>query len=397
VRTATRLRTNEVISMATLELNGLTKIYDDAQGRETAVQELDLAAEDGEFVVFVGPSGCGKSTTLRMIAGLETVTSGTIEIGDREVQELAPSERSLAMVFQSYALYTKMTARENIEYGLKHSTDLDERAREEKVEDVAALLDITELLDDIPDEMSGGQKQRVALGRAIVRDPDVFLLDEPLSNLDAKLRSRMRTELQDIQNDLGVTTVYVTHDQTEAMTMADRIAIMDDGELQQVAPPETAYDHPVNEFVATFLGSPSMNTFDARVDASGDEVTLRREGVAFATLPADSVPCDDGAEVRAGLRPEDLWVDEAAESASFEASVTVAEYQGNDNFLHLSTADQNLTARVPPDVYPNPGETVGVSVDPADVYLFDPESERALKTRGTAAQSRENQPLTQSE
>ncbi|WP_423747220.1 sn-glycerol-3-phosphate ABC transporter ATP-binding protein UgpC (plasmid) [Haladaptatus sp. SPP-AMP-3] len=368
--------------MATLELTDLTKIYDDAQGREVAVDSLDIDIDDGEFLVLVGPSGCGKSTTLRMLAGLETVTDGTITIGDREVQHLAPSERSIAMVFQSYALYTKMTARENMAYGLKHSTDLSRTERNSKVEDIAELLDITELLDDKPDEMSGGQKQRVALGRAIVRDPDVFLLDEPLSNLDAKLRARMRTELQQLQTDLGVTAVYVTHDQTEAMTMADRIAVMNDGELQQVAPPEVAYDHPENEFVATFLGSPSMNTFEATVREDGDELSFRHGGTTLAAVPSGAVSLADGESVTLGLRPEDVRLADNPADGTFAATVTVSEYQGNDNFVHLSIADRDLMARVPSDTYPNPGETLGVTVSPRDVFLFDADSGAALKTRG---------------
>ncbi|WP_433627740.1 ABC transporter ATP-binding protein [Halomicrococcus sp. NG-SE-24] len=366
--------------MAELDLNDVTKVYDDAQGTETAVDSLDLTASDGEFVVLVGPSGCGKSTTLRMLAGLETVSDGTIEIAGKEVQHLAPSERAVAMVFQSYALYSQMTARENMGYGLKHADGLSKRERHAKVEDIAELLDIAQLLNDTPDEMSGGQKQRVALGRAIVREPDVFLLDEPLSNLDAKLRARMRTELQRIQEDLGVTTVYVTHDQTEAMTMADRIAVMDDGVLQQVAPPEKAYDHPVNEFVATFLGSPSMNVLDATVDVAGDDARFRRDGTTFAAMPADAAPVRDGETVRLGVRPEDMRL--VADEPSFEATVSVAEYQGNDNFVHLSAGDSDLTARVPPDVYPNPNDVVDVSVAPEDVYLFDSTTGESLKTRG---------------
>ncbi|MGA9401609.1 ABC transporter ATP-binding protein [Haladaptatus sp.] len=368
--------------MATLELNELTKIYDDAQGREVAVDSLDIDIEDGEFLVLVGPSGCGKSTTLRMLAGLETVTDGTIEIGGTEVQHLAPSARSIAMVFQSYALYTKMTARQNMAYGLKHSTDLSKAERNREVEDIAELLDITELLDDKPDEMSGGQKQRVALGRAIVRDPDVFLLDEPLSNLDAKLRARMRTELQQLQTDLDVTAVYVTHDQTEAMTMADRIAVMNDGELQQVAPPEVAYDHPANEFVATFLGSPSMNTFETVAVENGDEIEFRHDGTTLAAVPHDTVECADGEPMTLGLRPEDVRLSDDPTDGTFAADVTVSEYQGNDNFIHLSVENHDLMARVPSDVYPNPGETLGVTVSPRDVYLFDADSGIARKTRG---------------
>jgi multiple sugar transport system ATP-binding protein len=377
--------------MAELRLDDLTKVYDDAQGTETAVDSLDIVVEDGEFVVLVGPSGCGKSTTLRMLAGLETVTEGTIAIDDREVQELVPSERSVAMVFQSYALYSKMTARQNIGYGLKHSSSLSKSEREETVEDIAELLDITELLDDRPEEMSGGQKQRVALGRAIVRDPDLFLLDEPLSNLDAKLRARMRTELQQLQEELGVTAVYVTHDQTEAMTMADRIAIMDDGELQQVAPPEEAYDHPRNEFVATFLGSPAMNVFDATVNATGEDLSLEVDGAPFATVPADSVGLTDGDAVRLGLRPEDLALD-AGRDPSFEATVTVSEYQGNDNFIHLKANGEELVARVRPDVYPDVGSVVTVGVDPTDVYCFDPETGAALVTRGLDGQRAVSEP-----
>jgi multiple sugar transport system ATP-binding protein len=368
--------------MATLELNDLTKIYDAAQGREVAVDSLDIDIEDGEFLVLVGPSGCGKSTTLRMLAGLETVTDGTITIGDREVQHLAPSERSIAMVFQSYALYTKMNARENMAYGLKHSTDLSKAERNRKVDEIAELLDITELLSDKPDEMSGGQKQRVALGRAIVRDPDVFLLDEPLSNLDAKLRARMRTELQQLQTDLGVTAVYVTHDQTEAMTMADRIAVMNDGELQQVAPPEVAYDHPENEFVATFLGSPSMNTFETTVHEDGAELAFRHDGTTLATVPSDAVSLADGDTVTLGLRPEDVRLFDDPADGTFTATVTVSEYQGNDNFIHLSVANQDVMARVPSDTYPNPGETLGVTVSPRDVFLFDSDTGTARKTRG---------------
>jgi multiple sugar transport system ATP-binding protein len=379
--------------MAELRLAKLTKVFDDAQGTETAVDSLDLTAEDGEFVVLVGPSGCGKSTTLRMLAGLETATEGTIELDGEEVQELVPSERSVAMVFQSYALYTKMTARQNIGYGLKHSSSLSKSERNKKVQEIAELLDITELLDDRPEEMSGGQKQRVALGRAIVRDPALFLLDEPLSNLDAKLRARMRTELQRLQEDLGVTTVYVTHDQTEAMTMADRIAIMDDGELQQVAPPEVAYDHPTNEFVATFLGSPAMNVFDATVVTDDEGLVLEVGGVPYTRLPADSVELHEGDSVRLGLRPEDITLD-SGDDALFSASVSVSEYQGNDNFIHLNAHGEEFTARVRPEVLPPVGSEVSVAVDPADVYCFDPDTGDALKTRGLPGQDDESRTKT---
>lgn len=372
--------------MAELTLQDVTKVYDDDEGSITAADEISLTVRDGEFLVLVGPSGCGKSTTLRMIAGLETVTDGEILVDDREVQELAPSERNVAMVFQSYALYKRMTAASNMEYGLKHSTDMPAEERERKVQDTAELLGIEELLDDKPEAMSGGQKQRVALGRAIVRDPDVFLLDEPLSNLDAKLRSHMRTELQRLQSDLGVTAVYVTHDQTEAMTMADRIAIIDDGELQQVDPPEYAYDHPENEFVGTFLGSPSMNIFDvtARKD---DGYILARDGQTIGRLPRDAIDGDIGGDtVRLGLRPEDISLDgapaDAVETFEFKATVAVSEYQGNDNFVFIDALDETFTARVPPQVYPDPGERVTVSVAARDVFLFDAGTGDSIKTRG---------------
>ncbi|WP_324664481.1 ABC transporter ATP-binding protein [Haloarcula sediminis] len=385
--------------MAELTLNDVTKIYDDAEGTETAVEEVSVTVEDGEFLVLVGPSGCGKSTTLRMIAGLETVTDGTIEIGDREVQHLAPSERDVAMVFQSYALYKRMTARQNMGYGLKHSTDMSGDERDRRVREGAELLGIEELLDDKPEAMSGGQKQRVALGRAIVRDPDVFLLDEPLSNLDAKLRSHMRTEIQRIQSELGVTAVYVTHDQTEAMTMADRIAIMNDGVIQQVDPPEVAYDHPNNEFVGAFLGSPSMNVFDAvaREDANGYAIDV--DGATLGRIPHEAVEDDlAGKPVRFGVRPEDLHLDEAPDDATdtcrFAATVTVTEYQGNDNFVYLDVGDRSLTARVPPGVYPDSGDEVTVSVAAKDVFLFERETTTAIKTRGVSGERTGTQPIT---
>jgi multiple sugar transport system ATP-binding protein len=383
--------------MAELTLHDVTKVYDDTEGSITAVDGLDLTVKDGEFLVLVGPSGCGKSTTLRMIAGLETVTDGEIEIGDRTVHHLAPSERDLAMVFQSYALYKRMTARGNLGYGLKHSTNLDADERERRVQETAELLGIEELLDDKPEAMSGGQRQRVALGRAIVREPSVFLLDEPLSNLDAKLRSHMRTELQRIQEEVGVTAVYVTHDQTEAMTMADRLAIMNDGVLQQVAPPEVAYDHPANEFVGTFLGSPGMNVFDAVVRDRGDGYAVERDGTTFARFPTAAVERNLlDSDVRLGLRPEDLHIGDSPGDATavcrFEASVTVSEYQGNDNFVYLEAGDRTLTARVPPTVYPDPGADVEVAVAADDVYLFEPTTGDAIKTRGIDAERIETQP-----
>jgi multiple sugar transport system ATP-binding protein len=370
--------------MSKLELTNVTKVYDDAQGTETAVDSLSLSVADGEFLTLVGPSGCGKSTTLRMIAGLETVTEGTIAIDGREVQDLIPSERDIAMVFQSFALYTTMTARENIEYGLKHSTDLSRAARRERVEEMAELLGIETNLDDTPGELSGGQKQRVALGRALVREPDVFLLDEPLSNLDAKLRSEMRTELQRIHDRLGVTTVYVTHDQKEALTMADRIAVMDDGVLQQAAPPETAYDRPENRFVGTFLGSPSMNLFEVAVTRAEDGRRLvADDGRKLASAP-QGLTADPPDRLTAGVRPEDIAL--RRDNAS-PYTVSVAEFQGTDNYVHVSRGDGEITARVPVDRTFERGEPVRLDFDAADAYLFDATTGETLVTRSGSSRT----------
>ena len=372
----------EVLSMGELQLVNITKIYDDAQGTERAVDEVMLNAHDDELVVIVGPSGCGKSTTLRMVAGLETTTEGKIKVSGREVQDLGPSRRNVAMVFQSYALYTKMTARENMEYGLKHSTDLTKTERRERVERMAELLGIDDLIENYPNQMSGGEKQRVALGRALVREPDVFLLDEPLSNLDAKLRAAMRTELQRIHKEIGVTTLYVTHDQKEAMTMADRIAIMNDGKLQQFAEPEEAYYHPTNKFVATFLGSPAMNIFTASVTTLQERYCFEHEDTVIAHVPANAVDGLNADAVDVGLRPEDLILTQNSDDGHFTAEVSISEYQGNDNFVHLKRNDVEFTARVPPTMLPERNDVVGVSANPEHVYLFDIETGETLKTRG---------------
>jgi len=366
--------------MARLALDSVTKVYDDARGTERAVDGVDLAVEDGEFVVIVGPSGCGKTTTLRMIAGLETVTEGEIRLDGEAVQELAPVERNVAMAFQNYALYPSMTGRENMSYGLKHAEGMSASEREEKVIETAELLEITDVLEDPPDEMSGGQKQRVALGRAIVRDPDVFLLDEPLSNLDAKLRAEMRRELQRIHRTLDITTIYVTHDQKEAMTMADRIAVMNDGRLQQFAEPDVAYRQPANRFVGEFLGSPAMNTVEASLVERGDRWTVQVAGGDLVTIPATSL---DGSPstVVAGFRPEDLTVGGSGD-VSIDARVVEVEYQGNGNFLFLRAGTFDLTVRAPVSVRPSPGEQVSVTADPADVYLFDVGSGAAIDPGG---------------
>ncbi|MFB6112109.1 MAG: ABC transporter ATP-binding protein [Halobacteriaceae archaeon] len=358
--------------MARLELADVSKVYNDAQGTETAVDDLSLTVADGEFAVLVGPSGCGKSTTLRMIAGLEQVSAGEIRLDGRVVQHEAPARRNVAMVFQNYALYPKMTGRENMEYGLKHAGGMGKEQRQARVQETAELLDIADVVDKYPGQLSGGQKQRVALGRAIVRDPAVFLLDEPLSNLDAKLRSEMRRELQRIHDDLDITTVYVTHDQKEAMTMADRIAVLSDGRLQQVDPPEYAYEHPTNRFVAEFLGSPSMNTVSATVE---DGTTLRYADAALGDLPDATLSSYE--TVTVGIRPEDVSIVAAGEGR-IDADVVDVEYQGDTVFVFLDVAGRQFTVRAPRAVRPERGATVGLDVASSALHLFDPETGESL-------------------
>ncbi|MFC5369133.1 ABC transporter ATP-binding protein [Salinirubrum litoreum] len=386
--------------MVELTLTDVTKRYDDTQGTEVAVDDLSLTVED-ELVVLLGPSGCGKTTTLRMIAGLETVTDGRISIDGRDVTDLHPSDRSIAMVFQDYGLYTTMSVRENMAYGLKHSTSLSASERRDRVEEMATMFGIEDLLARDVSDLSGGQKQRVALGRAMVREPDVFLLDEPLASLDAKLRSEMRTELQQLQSRLDITTVYVTHDQKEAMTMADRVVVLDGGRLQQVGPPEEVYASPTNRFVADFLGNPPMNQLPAVVVDGGPSAQgLRYAGdaaVSLGTVPASTRGVTPGDEVIAGMRPESLSLTASGpetagaaetETTGFPGTVTVTEYQGNDNFVHFAVGDEALTAVVGPDVEFSPGERVSVHVAPEDLYLFDPATGDALSTGADARERR---------
>jgi len=358
--------------MATIDIDTLRKEFGDDDGTIVAVEDLDLTIEDGEFLVLVGPSGCGKTTTLRCVAGLEDVTSGTIDFDDEDVTGLRARDRDVAMVFQNYALYPHMSVRRNIGFGLRLSSDLDADAIDRQVEDVAAMLGIEELLDQKPKELSGGQQQRVALGRAIIRDPEVFLMDEPLSNLDAKLRAQMRTELQELQHDLGVTTVYVTHDQTEAMAMGDRIAIMNDGELQQVGTAEAVYRSPVNEFVADFIGSPSINLFTAEVDGG----RLTGPG-GFTHELSDAALVEAYDRVRVGIRPEDVALSETGN----EATVTVVEPMGNENFLYMEMGAVDLTARIDSTVRPAPEAVVRFEFPEPSLYLFDPASGEAIKTK----------------
>ncbi|WP_273836672.1 sn-glycerol-3-phosphate ABC transporter ATP-binding protein UgpC [Halococcus sp. PRR34] len=377
--------------MAELTLDHVTKRFADGGGDIVAVDDVSADIDDGEFIVLVGPSGCGKSTTLRMIAGLETVTEGAITLDGQAINDRQPADRDIAMVFQSYALYPHMTVRENMSFGLEESTDMPGDEIEERVESSAEMMGIGRLLDRKPGELSGGQQQRVALGRAIVRDPAVFLMDEPLSNLDAKLRSQMRTELQRIQEDLGVTTVYVTHDQTEAMTMGDRIAILDDGRLQQVATPLEAYHEPANQFVAGFIGEPSMNFFETTVENG----QLVGDGFEYPLSEETQDSIGDSDRVTLGVRPEDIELVDTAESDhDFRTVVDVVEPVGSGNNIYLAFEDnaeeaseldmdesRTFVATIGGLRRVEAGQPAIARLSEDAIHLFDAETGEALRNR----------------
>jgi multiple sugar transport system ATP-binding protein len=333
-------------------------------GGFTAVHGLDLTINEGEFVSLLGPSGCGKTTTLRMLAGLEFPTSGEIRIGGRVVNDVAPGQRDIAMVFQSYALYPHMTVAENIAYPLK-KRGVPKAERKEMVAKTAELLQLTELLARKPRQLSGGQQQRVALGRALVRDPKVFLLDEPLSNLDAKLRGYMRVELVELHRRLGRTMVYVTHDQLEAMTMSDRIAVMEGGRLQQFAPPTEVYREPANRFVAGFIGTPAMNLIDGRLTRDGSRWRFEGSGV---TLTVDTLSRDaEVGDACLGVRPEDVSIG----SGPIEGAVQVVEQTGHENIVVVKVGkDVRLTGRAPAGQVWQPGEPVRIGLDAGKAHVF---------------------------
>jgi multiple sugar transport system ATP-binding protein len=370
--------------MAGVKLNHIYKKY---AGDVVAVKDFDLDIKDKEFLVLVGPSGCGKSTTLRMVAGLEEISEGELYIGDRIVNDVAPKDRDIAMVFQSYALYPHMNVYENMAFGLKlRKFKKDEIER--RVRGAAQILDIEHLLDRKPKALSGGQRQRVALGRAIVRDPQVFLMDEPLSNLDAKLRVQMRTEISKLHKRLQTTVIYVTHDQTEAMTMGDRIVVMKDGVIQQAATPEEIYNHPVNMFVAGFIGSPSMNFIDGKLTENGGEV--RFDGKNFSvSIPEGRARLLRekgyvGKEVMLGIRPEDIHDEplflESSPKSTFNAVVDVAENMGAEMYLYLSgIGSETLVARVNAR---SGGKQMGtemrLAADMNKIHIFDQETELAI-------------------
>jgi multiple sugar transport system ATP-binding protein len=382
--------------MAGVTFDDVTKIYEDVNERIVAVEDLNLTIDDGDFLVLVGPSGCGKSTTLRMVAGLESITEGSISIGDTVVNGMEPRERDIAMVFQNYALYPHKTVHQNIAFGLKYSSDLSKSEIDEQVRKTAKMMGIGDQLSEKPDQMSGGQRQRVALGRAIVRQPQVFLFDEPLSNLDAKLRTKMRTEISQLQNELGITSIYVTHDQAEAMTMGDIVAVMNDGRLQQAAPPNEVYNHPANEFVAGFIGSPSMNFLSATYDRDGGNPTLvGTEGAAEYPLAEEvdaRIDLDPGDRVRVGVRPEDLQVVRDPEgwdqAELFDATIKVVEPMGSDNFLTVDVngAGEMWDARVDSAYAPEVGTQVAVGFDDNVLHLFDDDGE-TIKSQGVSEAS----------
>jgi len=367
--------------MASISLRNICKVF---PGDVTAVDDCTIEIPDKEFVVLVGPSGCGKSTTLRMIAGLEEITSGELYIGDKLVNNVPPKSRNIAMVFQNYALYPHMNVYKNMAFALSlqkmKKAEIDERVRK-----AAAILDIEHLLNRKPKALSGGQRQRVALGRAMVRNPSVFLLDEPLSNLDAKLRATMRTELIKLHKQLETTFVYVTHDQTEAMTMGDRIVVMNQGVVQQVDTPQKLYEAPCNVFVAGFIGSPPMNLIDATLERDGNGFFLQVDNDKLripAEKASDNLNQFVGHPVKLGVRPEDIYDDEAFLAANPESvinvSVDVSEQLGSEVYLYLKYGEYSITARVDPTTVSKIGDNIKAAINMNKVHLFDTESEKSI-------------------
>ena len=389
--------------MAVIEVDSVTKRFPDGT---VAVDAADFTIEDGEFFILVGPSGCGKSTLLNMIVGLEDISDGTLKIGDRVVNDIDPKDRNLAMVFQNYALYPHMTVRENMAFPLRLRKVSDEEV-DKRVDEAARILELTELLDRKPAAMSGGQRQRVAMGRAIVREPDAFLFDEPLSNLDAKLRVQMRTEISRLQSRFGTTTIYVTHDQVEAMTLADRVAVMRKGVVQQVASPKELYNDPVNLFVAGFIGSPAMNMFSGELD--GDRLRLPMIEV---TLPEDvrsRLGDNPPKKVVVGIRPEHfqdaaLLGDAVDRGTTFKTKVDVVEWLGSELYVHFQVgqdtdvaeladvsdlgtvevpgASGDVVARIDPASSLSKGDEAELWLDAGRLLMFDPESGRNLLHSG---------------
>ena len=368
--------------MASLSLKGIEKVYPNGFH---AVKDFNLEIEDKEFIIFVGPSGCGKSTTLRMIAGLEDISGGVLEIDGKKMNDVEPKDRDIAMVFQNYALYPHMTVYDNMAFGLKlRKVPKDEI--DKKVREAARILDLEKLLDRKPKALSGGQRQRVAMGRAIVRNPKVFLMDEPLSNLDAKLRVQMRIEISKLHENLGATIIYVTHDQTEAMTLGTRIVVMKDGIVQQVDTPQNLYNTPCNQFVAGFIGSPQMNFMDALVNVNGNDVTLK-VGEHVLKVPASKKQAlidggYDGKTVVLGIRPEDVHDSQAFISNSpdsvINSKIKVYELLGAEVFLYFDLEGTQMTARVNPRTTLRTGDDAIFALDMEKIHLFDKDTELTI-------------------
>jgi multiple sugar transport system ATP-binding protein len=364
--------------MAAVRLDDVRKVYPNGF---VAVAGATFEAGDGELVVLVGPSGCGKSTLLRMIAGLESVTSGALSIGDRVVNDMAPRDRDIAMVFQNYALYPHMSVADNLAFGLKlRGTPGDERAA--RVREAAEMLDLSGVLDRKPAQLSGGQRQRVALGRALVRKPAVFLLDEPLSNLDAKLRLGTRVEIAKIHRRLATTMIYVTHDQIEAMTLGQRIVVMNKGAIQQIDTPMNLYEKPANAFVAGFLGSPAMNFFRGKLTADGEVARVQLDGEALRLPDRERLPHASklaGADVLVGIRPEDLVLVDDDAQAALAATLEVVEPVGNEIFLNLRFDGKPIVVRIPPQPLPTSGTTLRFAIRPGRVHWFDAKTEMRIE------------------
>jgi multiple sugar transport system ATP-binding protein len=370
------MRGQERDSMATVELQNLSKIY---EGGVKAVDNANISVGDKEFLVLVGPSGCGKTTTLRCIAGLEEITDGELSIDGTRMNDVAPKDRDIAMVFQNYALYPHMSVYENMAFGLK-IRKYPRSEIETRVRDAAQVLDIEELLERKPKALSGGQRQRVAVGRAIVRKPKVFLFDEPLSNLDAKLRVQMRAEISSLHSRLQATMIYVTHDQVEAMTMGDRIVVMRDGVIQQIGTPLALYNTPVNRFVAGFIGSPPMNIMKVNLKESGGGLVIEEAGfqIEVAAAHQDRLRSHVGRDLFMGIRPEDLTYAEGARGGAITASVDVVEPLGAETHIYLTVGSNQLIARVGPEVDVRVGTEIALSPNMDRVHYFDLETEASL-------------------
>ena len=360
--------------MASIRLDNIVKRYDN--GHE-AVRNTSLDVADGEFLVLVGPSGCGKSTLLRMVAGLEEVTSGDIYIGDRRVNDVEPGSRDIAMVFQNYALYPHMTVKDNLSFGLRMRRT-EKREIEKRVTEAAEILSIESLLDRRPGQLSGGQRQRVAVGRAIVRKPSAFLFDEPLSNLDAKLRVQMRKELSQLHHRLKTTTIYVTHDQVEAMTLGERIVVMNEGVVQQVATPLTLYESPSNRFVASFIGSPSMNMIEGKVEQQGDGCVFRSEGVVYPVNPPES----GSGTYYFGFRPEHVSLDSRNPQLGV-VEVDLVERLGDESMVYFELGGQSCVARLDGNAPVERGGKLPLHLAPGHWYLFDFESPHSRISSGS--------------